>query len=148
MKTSYTSHRDDTKGGGKAPIQAHLATGPIDDLTPIPKGAYLYFIEDPRRADTIIQCIVEKVEFENHHLKGVRLVAYSKSWKTTRRLYLTAAWSGEHVSGLDEDQKQTDVKLTEQGVDVPVPKATQTQEEVDQVIKDRVAALVRAQVGK
>ncbi len=107
----YTSHRDDKKGGGDAPVRAHMAlqTSAIGDphgLLAIPEGAHLFFIEDPRRADTIIEVILEKVEFENHVFKGIRCLAYSKSLKTTRRLYLTAAWTGKHVSALDKDTEQ------------------------------------------
>lgn len=116
LKHAYTSHRNDTKGGAEAPVYAHMAHGAMDNLCPIPNGAHMFFIEDPRRADTIIEAIVEKVEYENHVFKGIRLVAYSKSWKTTRRLYLTAAWSGQHVSALDESMKGTDAQLAKQGV--------------------------------
>lgn len=121
MKTIYSSHRNDQKSGGDAPTKAHMAlqTGAIGDpagILAIPEGSHLFFIEDPRRADTVIEVILEKVVFDNHHLKEVRMVAFSKSWKTTRRLHLTAAWSGKHVSGLDEQQAQTDQQLQAQGV--------------------------------
>jgi hypothetical protein len=104
----YTSHRDDTKQGGQAPSQPHLAlqTGAIGDpdgLLAIPPGAHLFFIENPRRADTIIEVIMEKVVFENHVFKGIRCVAYTKNAKSTRRLTLTAAWEGEYKSGLNAD---------------------------------------------
>lgn len=149
MKTGYSSHRDDTRGGGTAPAKAHLAlqTGAIGDpagLLAIPPGAHLFIIEDPRRADTIIEVILEKVEFENHVFKGLRCVAYSKSDKTTRRLYLTAAWTGKHVSGLDEQQKATDVQLAKQGI----KEVHQNQEDIDKATQDRVAAEVRKLVSK
>lgn len=116
IKTPYTSHRDDTHDGGKAPTKAHMAlqTGKIGDpagLLAIPPGAHLFFIEDPRRADTIIECILEKVVFENHHLKEIRLVAYTRSTKSTRRLHLTAAWSGEYRSALDEDKQAAEAAM-------------------------------------
>lgn len=119
----YTSHRDDEHGGGKAPTTAHLAlqtakVGEPDALLPIPEGSHLFFIENPRKADTIVECILEKVIFDNHILKEIRLVAYSKSWKTTRRLHLTAAWSGQHVSALNEEGDKTDAHLKSTKTDI------------------------------
>lgn len=115
LRPLYHSHRDDTKQGGTAPDHAHMAlqTGAIGDpegLLAIPPGAHLFFIKDPRRASTIIECILEKVVFENDQLKEVRLVAYSRDAKTTRRLHLTAAWSGQHVSALDEKKNEQGVR--------------------------------------
>lgn len=144
MKTVYSSHRDDARGGDKAPITAHMATGPIDDLTPIPRGAYLYFIEDPTRADTIIQCIVDKVTFKDHKLATIRLVAFSKSWKTTRVLRLTATWEGKHVSGLDEEQKQVDKVLEKQGI----KEVHQNNDNIDQKVQDAVRAALAKELAK
>lgn len=114
-KPLYVSHRDDTHQGGKAPIQAHmgLQTGRIGDpdgILGIPPGSHVFFIEDPRQADTIIECILEKVIFEDHKLKGITLIAYSKSMKTTRRLHLTAVWTGQHVSALDDPANEAGVR--------------------------------------
>lgn len=111
MKHTYTSHKDPTHGGGTAPRHAHMAlqtraAGEPDWLLAIPEGSHLFFIEDPTKPDTILEVILEKVEFENHIFKGIRAVAYSKSTKTTRRLYLTAAWTGKHVSALDQASNQ------------------------------------------
>ena len=105
----YHSHRNDERSGGEAPTQAHLAlqTGQIgepDALLPIPPGAHLFFISDPRRADGITECILEKVVYENHVLKEIRLVAYTRSTKSTRRLRLVANWEGEYKSGLNPEQ--------------------------------------------
>lgn len=124
MKPLYHSHRDDTHQGGLAPISAHLAlqTGKVGDpdgILAIPPGAHLFFIEDPRKASTIIECILEKVIFENGHLKEIRLIAYSKDTRTTRRLHLTAAWSGAHKSALDDTRNDAAVQTKLDGKDKP-----------------------------
>lgn len=110
-RVPYTSHRDDTKQGGAAPNQAHLAlqTGAIGDpagLLAIPPGAHLFIIENPRRADTIIEVIVSRVVFDNHVFKGIECVAYTKNAKSTRRLFLTAAWDGEYKSALNAEGQE------------------------------------------
>lgn len=113
-KPFYTSHRNDQKSGGEAPTQAHMAllTGRIgidpDAILPIPPGSHLYFISDPRRADGITEMILEKVVYENHVLKEVRLVAFTRSTQSTRRLSLKAVWGGDYKSGLEGSQGQAE----------------------------------------
>lgn len=109
-KPFYTSHRNDEKSGGTAPSQAHMAlqTGKVgepDALLPIPVGAHLFFISDPRRADGITEVILEKVVFENYALKEVRFVAFTRSDKSTRRLTLKAVWEGKYKSGLENEDE-------------------------------------------
>lgn len=117
FKPLYHSHRNDTKSGGEASTQAHmgLLTGRIgidpDAILGIPPGSHLFFISDPRRADGITEMILEKVVFENHVLKEVRLVAYTRSTKSTRRLRLVANWEGVYKSGLEQDQGEAVKKL-------------------------------------
>jgi len=94
-KPIYHSHRNDQHSGGAAPTQAHMAllTGQLGDpdaLLPIPEGAHLFFISDPRRADGITECIVSKVVYKDQLLKEIRLVAFTRSTKSTRRLTLKA----------------------------------------------------------
>lgn len=105
----YISHRDDTKQGGEAPLQPHLGllTGP-GEITAIPVGAHIFAIENPRRADTITEYLLEKVIYKDHVLTEIRLVAYSKSTKTTRRLRLIASYDGEHVSPLDAETQKAE----------------------------------------
>lgn len=111
MNPLYTSHRNDERQGGEAPNEPHLAlqTGAIGDptgLLAIPKGSHLFTIENPRRADTITEYILEKVVYENHVLKELRLIAYTKNAKSTRRLRLVASWEGEYKSGLNNPDEQ------------------------------------------
>lgn len=112
IRKTIVSHRDDKRGGGEAPVYAHLAHGPIDNLCPIAArpGDHLFIIEDPRYAASILEVIVEKVIFENHLFKGIRCVAYSKHMGTKRRLFLTAAWEGDYKSALDQENE----KVTQQ----------------------------------
>ncbi len=115
-KPLYHSHRNDEHSGGEAPTQAHMAlqTGKIGDpdaLLAIPEGAHIFFISDPRRADGITECILQKVVYENYILKEIRLVAFSRSAKSTRRLVLRATWDGEYKSGLENDHAALDKKL-------------------------------------
>ncbi len=117
-KPLYTSHRNDEKSGGAAPTQAHMAllTGAMGDpdaILPIPEGAHLFFISDPRRADGVTEMILEKVVFVNNVLKEVRLVAYTRSTKSTRRLRLTATWEGQYSSALDNNKKEIQGKLND-----------------------------------
>jgi hypothetical protein len=123
-KPIYHSHRNDEMSGGTAPTQAHMALqtraiGEPDALLPIPIGSHLFFISDPRRADGVTEMILEKVVFENGALKEVRLVAFTRSTKSTRRLSLKANWAGEYKSGLENDQSKLgevlDKKLLPEG---------------------------------
>ena len=109
FKPLYHSHRNDELSGGTAPTLAHMAlqTGRIGDpdaLLAIPNGSHLFFVSDPRRADGIVECILEKLVYENHVLKEIRLVAFTRSTKSTRRLTLKAIWSGEYKSGLEQTE--------------------------------------------
>lgn len=120
VKPFYHSHRNDQHSGGEAPSMAHMALqtkamdGDFDPdaLLPIPPGAHLFFISDPRRADGIYEMILEKVVFENNALKEVRLVAFTKDRTSTRRLTLKANWGGTYKSGL-EGQVKTGTEDTE-----------------------------------
>lgn len=104
----YGSQRNDNRSGGDAPIEAHLAllTQPMkgdfdpDALLPIPPGAHVFFISDPRRADGVTECILQKVIYEGSLLKEIRLVAYTRSTKSTRILRLMANWEGKYESGV------------------------------------------------
>lgn len=105
------------KGEGRAPMQAHMAlqTGSLDgdpdSLLAIPKGATLFFIEDPKIPHTIIQCVLHKVVYENHQFKGLELYAVTSSDKSTRKLYLTAAWVGEFRSSTEAAHKAADAEI-------------------------------------
>ena len=115
----YHSHRDDTKQGGTAPEQAHMAllTGRIGDpdaLLAIPKGSHIFFISDPRRADGVQEWILEKVVYNGQVLKELRLVAYSRSTQSTRRMRLVANYEGDYRSGLEAEQGRM-VKMLEEG---------------------------------
>lgn len=103
MKPVYSSHRDDQHGGGQAPTKAHMAlqtgqVGDADGILAIPPGAHLFFISDPRRADGIMECILEKLVFDGVVLKEIRLVAYTRNTRSTRRLRLVANWEGKYES--------------------------------------------------
>lgn len=116
FKPFYSSHRNDEHSGQAAPTTAHMAlqTGAVGDasgILAIPEGSHLFFIEDPRRADGIIEVILEKVVFKNHTLKEVRLVAYTRSTKSTRKLRLRADWEGRYESGLEGDQKKAGERM-------------------------------------
>lgn len=116
IKFPYHSHRNDQHSGDKAPVTAHMAlkTGALNDpsaILPIPVGSHLFFIEDPRRANTIIEVILKKVIYENHVFKGIEAVAMSGNWASTRRLFLTAAWDGEYKSALTKDEHAIQAKL-------------------------------------
>lgn len=111
----YGSQRNDQRSGGNAPTQAHMAlqtgqVGDADGLLAIPPGAHVFFISDPRRADGVTECILEKVVFENQVLKEVRLVAYTRNTKSTRRLTLRATWEGDYKSAVNPDQQGNDGK--------------------------------------
>lgn len=106
----YSSQRNDERSGGAAPTQAHMAlqTSAVGDpagLLAIPPGAHIFFISDPRRADGITEMILEKVVYDGSVLKEVRLVAFTRSTQSTRRLTLVANWSGQYSSGINPDQK-------------------------------------------
>lgn len=101
----YVSQRNDERSGGQAPTQAHMAVqlGQVGDMagvTPLAVGSHVFFISDPRRADGITECILEKVVFEGSVLKEIRYVAFTRSEKSTRRLVLKAVWEGQYKSGL------------------------------------------------
>lgn len=115
-KPLYISHRDDTHQGGTAPTHAHMAlqTGKVGDpagILQIPEGSHIFIIENPRKANTIFELILEKVVFDNGVPKELRFVAYTKNWKSTRRVVFHANWMGEYQSGLDADQQGAKARM-------------------------------------
>lgn len=103
-------------GEQEAPHRAHMAlqTGAIDgdpeSLIAIPEGSHLFFIEDPRYAQTIIEVILEKVIYENHIFKGIRCYARGSDGKT-RKLHMMAAWTGEFKSMTESAHKAADEEI-------------------------------------